>query len=97
MLNRPEFPIFFVGLTFSLMAGLVQPGFALLYSEMFGVSSNKSANCVMYGARVRHRRTVIDYMTFFCKVIIQFAGSFFRFLLKPTPTRCIMKQSSLLA
>lgn len=37
-LNRPEFPYLFVGLFLSLASGLSQPAFAILYSEMFGVS-----------------------------------------------------------
>ncbi|VDL59798.1 unnamed protein product [Hymenolepis diminuta] len=35
MLNKPEFPIFFFGLFISLLSGVIQPAFALLYSEMF--------------------------------------------------------------
>ncbi|VDL35679.1 unnamed protein product, partial [Hymenolepis diminuta] len=36
-LNRPEYPYLFTGLFASLIAGLSQPAFALLYSEMFGI------------------------------------------------------------
>ncbi|KAM3178291.1 hypothetical protein ACTXT7_002875 [Hymenolepis weldensis] len=35
MLNKPEFPIFFFGLFISFLSGVIQPAFALLYSEMF--------------------------------------------------------------
>nr|CDS29073.1 multidrug resistance protein 1 [Hymenolepis microstoma] len=36
-LNRPEYPYLFIGLFFSLLAGLSQPAFALLYSAMFDI------------------------------------------------------------
>lgn len=39
MLNKPEFPIFFFGLFVSLLSGIIQPAFALLYSEMFKVGN----------------------------------------------------------
>ncbi|KAM7540183.1 hypothetical protein Aperf_G00000040540 [Anoplocephala perfoliata] len=35
MLNKPEFPIFFTGLFVSVISGVIQPLYALLYSEMF--------------------------------------------------------------
>lgn len=38
MLNKPEFPIFFFGLFVSLLSGVIQPAYAVLYSEMFKVS-----------------------------------------------------------
>ncbi|VDD73998.1 unnamed protein product [Mesocestoides corti] len=38
-LNRPEFPFLFAGLFFSLLSGLSQPGFSILYSQMFGIFS----------------------------------------------------------
>ncbi|KAL5111333.1 ATP-dependent translocase ABCB1 [Taenia crassiceps] len=41
-LNRPELPYLFVGLFLSLVSGLSQPAFSILYSEMFGIFSQNS-------------------------------------------------------
>ncbi|KAL5111987.1 ATP-dependent translocase ABCB1 [Taenia crassiceps] len=37
MLNKPEFPVFFIGLFVSFISGAIQPLYAILYSEMFKI------------------------------------------------------------
>nr|CDS29071.2 ATP binding cassette subfamily B (MDR:TAP) [Hymenolepis microstoma] len=44
LLNKPEFPIFFFGLFVSLLSGVIQPAFALLYSEMFNTFTLQDLN-----------------------------------------------------
>ena len=38
-LNKPEYPYLFLGVLMAMAVGIIEPLFALVYSEMFNVSA----------------------------------------------------------